>query len=111
MDATIKHTYPLDLLSVEEIATAVSILKASKSLADTVRFPIIRLEEPDKAAIAAFRKGAPLPRLAFILSLDISTGETHEIDHRSFQWRSHRACSSAARNDTLWPASGHALRV
>lgn len=78
MDAIVNTAYPLDLLSSDEIARAVAVLKAEKLLAETVRFPIIRLEEPDKIALAAFRSGERLPRLAFILSMDISSGETHE---------------------------------
>ncbi|MBB1248498.1 primary-amine oxidase [Rhizobium sp. G21] len=79
MDAVAAQTtHPLDLLSLDEIAEAVAILKDEKALAETIRFPIVRLEEPDKAGLAAYRAGEPLPRLAFILSMDITTGETHE---------------------------------
>lgn len=79
MDAVVDTIlHPLDPLSLSEIAEAVAILKDEKALAETIRFPIIRLEEPTKADLAAFRAGKPLARLAFILSLDITTGETHE---------------------------------
>lgn len=47
-------------------------------MAETIRFPIIRLEEPTKADIVAHRAGKLLSRNAFILSLDITSGETHE---------------------------------
>ena len=79
MDAVIEAlAYPLDPLSLSEIAEAVAILKDEKSLAQTIRFPILRLEEPTKADMAEFRGGRQLARLAFILSLDVATGETHE---------------------------------
>jgi len=78
MDAVVTVTHPLDPLSLNEIATAVGILKAEKALADTFRFPIIRLEEPTKTDIAAFRAGESLPRLAFILAMNIANGETFE---------------------------------
>ena len=79
MDAVVDTIiHPLDPLSLTEIAEAVAILKDEKALAETIRFPIIRLEEPAKADLAAFRAGKPLPRLAFILSLDISSGATFE---------------------------------
>ncbi|WEZ85349.1 primary-amine oxidase (plasmid) [Rhizobium sp. 32-5/1] len=79
MDAVIElETYPLDPLSLEEIAEAVAILKDEKSLADTVRFVMVRLEEVTKTEMANFRAGQLLSRLAFVLSLDIATGETHE---------------------------------
>ncbi|MBB3396433.1 primary-amine oxidase [Rhizobium sp. BK060] len=78
MDAAVAVTHPLDPLSLAEIAAAVAVLKAEKFLAETVRFPIIRLEEPTKADLAAHRTGDPLPRLAFLLALDISNGGTFE---------------------------------
>ncbi|MDQ0457886.1 primary-amine oxidase [Rhizobium paknamense] len=78
MDALVTTIYPLDPLSLTEISRAVAILKAEKDLAETVRFPIIRLEEPGKEALAAYRAGHGLPRLAFLLSLDLVTGEAYE---------------------------------
>lgn len=70
--------HPLDPLSLNEIAEAVAILKDEKQLGATIRFPIIRLEEPVKADMAAFRLGTPVARRAFLLSIDITTGEIHE---------------------------------
>ncbi|RXT24513.1 tyramine oxidase [Rhizobium leguminosarum] len=78
MDAVVAVTHPLDPLSLAEIACAVAILKETQKLAATFRFPIIRLEEPTKADLAAHRLGERLPRLAFILAMDISNGETFE---------------------------------
>ncbi|WP_334544518.1 primary-amine oxidase [Rhizobium leguminosarum] len=78
MDAVVAVTHPLDPLSLAEIASAVAILKDRQTLAPTFRFPITRLEEPTKADLAAHRLGDRLPRLAFILAIDISDGETFE---------------------------------
>jgi len=78
MDAVVAVTHPLDPLSLAEIASAVAILKDRQTLAPTFRFPITRLEEPTKADLAAHRLGDRLPRLAFILAIDISNGETFE---------------------------------
>ncbi|NKL59067.1 primary-amine oxidase [Rhizobium leguminosarum] len=78
MDAVVAVTHPLDPLSLDEIASAVAILKDTQTLAATFRFPITRLEEPTKADLAAYRLGDRLPRLAFILAIDISNGETFE---------------------------------
>ncbi|MCX8998526.1 primary-amine oxidase [Rhizobiaceae bacterium BDR2-2] len=78
MDASVTVTHPLDPLSLNEIATAVSILKDAENLPETVRFPIVRLEEPTKADIAAHRDGEALPRLAFILTMNLVTSETSE---------------------------------
>ena len=63
MDAVVDTIiHPLDPLSLSEIAEAVAILKDEKALAETIRFPIIRLEEPTKADLAGFRTGMPLAR-------------------------------------------------
>ncbi|WP_163877125.1 primary-amine oxidase [Rhizobium laguerreae] len=78
MDAVVAVTHPLDPLSLDEIASAVAILNDTQPLAATFRFPIIRLEEPTKADLAAYRLSDGLPRLAFILAIDISNGETFE---------------------------------
>ncbi|TAX30602.1 primary-amine oxidase [Rhizobium leguminosarum] len=78
MDAVVAVTHPLDPLSLDEIASAVAILKDTQTLAATFRFPITRLEEPTKADLAAHRLGGRLARLAFILAIDISNGETFE---------------------------------
>ncbi|OCJ08110.1 tyramine oxidase [Rhizobium sp. AC44/96] len=85
MDAQVVLTHPLDPLSLSEIAHAVALLKDQQALSETVRFPIIRLEEPTKVDLAAFRNGANLPRLAFLLAMDVTTGETNEaiVDLRS----------------------------
>ncbi|MCM2397013.1 primary-amine oxidase [Rhizobium sp. S95] len=79
MDAIVTvKTHPLDPLSLKEIAAAVAILRDDRALAETFRFPIVRLEEPDKAAVATWRAGGELPRLAFILTMDIADGQTFE---------------------------------
>jgi len=78
MDAVVAVTHPLDPLSLAEIASAVAILKDTQKLAATFRFPITRLEEPAKTDLATYRLGDSLPRLAFILAMDISNGETFE---------------------------------
>ncbi|MBB3659165.1 primary-amine oxidase [Rhizobium sp. BK650] len=79
MDAVVETlAYPLHPLSLTEISEAVAILKDEKQLPQSIRFPIIRLEEPTKSDMAMHREGKKLPRLAFVLSLDSSSGEVHE---------------------------------
>ncbi|GAB4069169.1 primary-amine oxidase [Ancylobacter sonchi] len=73
-----RPAYPLDPLSLDEIAAAVSLLRAEKALGETVRFPMVRLEEPAKADLAGFRAGEVPPRLAFVLTLDIASGASFE---------------------------------
>jgi primary-amine oxidase len=71
-------TYPLNPLSIEEIAEAVGILKQERSLADYHRFPMTRLEEPTKAEMKAHAAGQALPRLAFFIVLDARNGDSFE---------------------------------
>ncbi|MGY3697627.1 primary-amine oxidase [Bradyrhizobium sp. USDA 3240] len=70
--------YPLDPLDPEEIKAACDIVKASSSDLDGCRFPVVRLEEPGKQELRRFADGEPLPRLAFVVTLDISNGAAHE---------------------------------
>src|SRR6516164_3848539 len=70
--------HPLDPLSFDEIEAAVSIFNAAAGANPNRRFAMTRLEEPTKAALAAYDRGEPLPRLAFLLVLDRSTGEAVE---------------------------------
>lgn len=70
--------HPLNPLSLEEIGTAVRILKTAKNLGADHRFAMLRLEEPAKADLAAAEKGATLPRLAFAVVLNRRSGETSE---------------------------------
>ncbi|PZQ84923.1 MAG: tyramine oxidase [Ancylobacter novellus] len=77
-DVIVDAAHPLDPLSLTEIARAVALLKAQKALSETHRFPMVRLEEPAKAELKAWRAGAALPRLAFVLTLDAATGTASE---------------------------------
>jgi primary-amine oxidase len=78
MDVSVSVSHPLDLLSLDEIADAVAILKANKDFGPQHRFPIVRLEEPTKADLAAWRAGVPLPRLAFINAIEMKNAEVSE---------------------------------
>ena len=67
-------------------------MKADKAPAPSKCFPIVRLEEPDKAALRRHAAGEPLPRLAFVLVLDRASGEAHEAivdldQDRVIDWR------------------------
>lgn len=72
------RAHPLDPLSLAEIEAACACVKAEKATAASTRFPMVRLEEPDKAALRRYDSGETLPRLAFVLVLDTKTGEAHE---------------------------------
>ena len=72
-DVSVKP-HPLDPLSHDEIAAARDIVWTAKSLGDTHRVPMIRLEEPLKRELV----DPALPRKAFVVILDRSNGETTE---------------------------------
>jgi len=78
MDVSVSVSHPLDLLSVEEIGAAVAILKEARSLGARHRFPIVRLEEPTKAELAAWRAGQPLARRAFLNVIEMDSAEVSE---------------------------------
>ncbi|MCB8836290.1 primary-amine oxidase [Aurantimonas sp. VKM B-3413] len=73
---TINH--PLDPLTLEEIKAAVDIVRFEKQLGEKVRFPMVRLEEPTKEELKARSNGKAVPREAFVLSLDLLSGESTE---------------------------------
>ena len=60
--------HPLDPLSAEEIETAVAVLRAAGNVDPETRFAQIGLEEPDKAAVLAWRPGQPFARNAFVVA-------------------------------------------
>ena len=76
MDQQVNH--PLDPLTSEEIVRAAGILKEQKQLGPRARFETIVLNEPDKACVAAFSAGDPIPREAFLVILDNATESTYE---------------------------------
>src|SRR5690242_315274 len=57
-------THPLDALTGAELSQAKAILAAEGKIGPQARFHSIDLDEPDKAAVMAWRPGAILPRRA-----------------------------------------------
>ncbi|MFW2404743.1 MAG: hypothetical protein ACN4GT_08245 [Gammaproteobacteria bacterium] len=57
--------HPLDPLSQQEIFTAVDALWKADLLDRDSRFSIVKLAEPDKQAVLAWKPGTQLPRRAF----------------------------------------------
>jgi primary-amine oxidase len=70
--------HPLEPLTPQEIATAVSIVKEAKSLGEKVRFATVTLNEPPKSTVLSFQKGDAINREAFLILLDNETGKTYE---------------------------------
>jgi primary-amine oxidase len=60
--------HPLDALSAEEIGTAMRVLRAAGHADAPTRFPLITLDEPDKAAVLAWRPGQVFARKALVIA-------------------------------------------
>lgn len=60
--------HPLDALSAEEIAAAVAALRKAGDADNATSFALIALDEPDKAAVLAWRPGQPFDREAFVIA-------------------------------------------
>ena len=71
-------SHPLDPLTAEEIAEAMSILKAQRQLGPRVRVETIVLQEPDKDMVLDFQPGDHIQRNAFVVILDNDEAATYE---------------------------------
>jgi len=60
--STARH--PLEPLDADEISTTVAVVRATGRLSDTALFAMVTLVEPDRAQLAAFASGTPVPRRA-----------------------------------------------
>jgi primary-amine oxidase len=74
--ALAKH--PLEPLTIAEIESAVTIVRAEKSVGPQFRFPCVTLNEPEKSTVIAFQERDPIDRQAFLILLDNATGHTYE---------------------------------
>jgi len=70
--------HPLEPLTAEEIATAVSIVRSQRQLGESVRFVTVVLKEPPKHVVLNFRHGDLIDREAFMILLDNTDGATYE---------------------------------
>src|ERR1043165_2893856 len=68
--------HPLDALSAAELRQVKTILQADGKLGPRARFHNVDLDEPDKAAVTAWRPGASLPRRA--IAVVSEAGSVHE---------------------------------
>lgn len=77
--------HPLDPLSPAEIARAVAIVRASDQLPKGLRFVTVSLQEPAKSVLLEHAPGKPIPREAFLILLDNTSGLAIEalVDLRS----------------------------
>jgi primary-amine oxidase len=70
--------HPLEPLTPEEIADAVSIVRKARSLSESVRFASVTLNEPPKEDVLNFKAGDTVKREALIKLLDNSDGAAYE---------------------------------
>ena len=85
-------SHPLDPLTAEEIAEAMSILKAQRQLGPRVRVETIVLQEPDKDMVLDFQPGNHIQRNAFVVILDNDEAATYEAvvslnERRVISWK------------------------
>ncbi len=74
--SAVGYAHPLDDLSAEEIARAVSAIRASKRFPESIRFPILATKEPEKKALLA---GKAQGRLAAATVLDPPSGKFWDV--------------------------------
>ena len=73
-------THPLDALTGAELQQVKTILQAEGKLGPKARFHNVDLDEPDKAAVTAWRPGASLPRRAIAVVSEAGTVHQAAID-------------------------------
>src|SRR5882672_5241878 len=62
--------HPLAPLTGDEIAAAVSLLKAECKASDLTRFTVITLDEPNKDGVLRFAPGQPVERRASVVAYE-----------------------------------------
>lgn len=83
--------YPLDTLSKHEILETVDVLRNAGKTTENSRYSLIRLQEPAKDAVLAFRSGTPLDRQSFAVIYERAADKTYEAivdltQHRLLSW-------------------------
>lgn len=75
---TASTRHPLEPLSGEEIAAAVTLLRASGKLTDRSRIVLVVLREPPREVVLGWHSGVSVPREAFVQVLDNADGAVYE---------------------------------
>jgi primary-amine oxidase len=70
--------HPLDPLNPDEIRLAVATVRRERELPDSYRFVTVALNEPAKALVLHPSADKPIPREAFLVLLDHTTGKGYE---------------------------------
>ncbi|GGS16963.1 amine oxidase [Streptomyces humidus] len=71
-------SHPYDPLSATEIESAVAIVRAGKPQLTTPRFPLVRLDHPDKQSVRDHDPESPLDRSAFLVVYDRADAAAYE---------------------------------
>ncbi|ANY05301.1 primary-amine oxidase [Pseudonocardia sp. HH130630-07] len=72
-------THPLSRLTATEIDSARAVLESHDLLGPEVRVPVLALEEPSRAEVAAHRDGDPVDRRVRAVLLDPATGTSRTV--------------------------------
>src|SRR5258707_13291373 len=75
-----RPTHPLDALTGSEIHQVKELLKADGKLGPKARFHAVDLDEPQKAAVMAWRPGMTLPRRAIAVVSEAGAGHEATVD-------------------------------
>ena len=85
-----KPAHPLDALTGAELSRVKAILTAEGKIGPAARFHSVDLDEPEKAAVLAWRPGTTLPRRAIAVVTEAGTVHEAAIDlsaGRTTGWR------------------------
>ena len=96
--------HPLDPLSKDEVATAVSVLKAEGKATQQSLFLMMSLHEPPKAEVLQFRAGDSMRREAFVQVYEPVQRQLHEavvdLNKRSvISWKAEPGAEPAMTNE------------
>ena len=105
--------HPLDPLSPDEIRTAVAVLRGQGLVDATTRFPLIDLDEPDKAAVMAWEPGQGEFRKAFVVARQSRTVYEGVVDLAGRKVDSWRAVPGAQSGFLVeeWEAAPRIVRA
>lgn len=67
---TTTPAHPYDPLTAEEIEKAVGVVRAGHPQRGAMKFPLVRLDLPDKEQVRAYDPSRPIPRVAFLVVYD-----------------------------------------
>jgi len=103
-----KPTHPMDALTVQEVLSAVGILKAAGHADDTTRYPMIRLKEMPKPEVLAWRRGTAFTRTAIVVLRHGGKTYETEVDLTAQRVTHHREIEGAQPNIMMdeWHLAG-----